>query len=129
MFLHMSVILFTGGYMPRGGVMYTWGHACLGVCMHGGMHAKGSWVCVPRGKACMPRSMHAWGHAYLGCACPKGSIYAQGACMPGRWHASWGVGVHGMHATMRPDVTRCGQSMSRRYTSYWNAFLLKIQFL
>ena len=71
-----------------------------GACMAGG-------TCVPRGHACLGGcvlgAMHDQDNAWLGGMC------SQGTCMPCPLH--------------QPDTTRYGQSMSRRYTSDWNAFL------
>ncbi len=36
-------------------VMHAWRHACMAVCMHGGVHA---WRCACMAAACM----HAWRH-------------------------------------------------------------------
>ena len=77
-----------------GGCAYPGGHAWLG-----GHACPGA--CMPGG--CVLGAMHGWGHAWLGGMC------SHGACMP--------------CPLQQPDTTRYGQSMSRRYTSYWNAFL------
>ena len=82
MFLHMSVIPFTGGCMPRGGVMYTWGHACLG-----GVHAWGHACQGVMGVCAQGAGMHAQEHACLG-ACMPGVCMPQGVHIcPGSMHA------------------------------------------
>ena len=98
-----------GGVCGRGHVWW-WGHAWQGVCMVGGicgrgMHGRG--VCVGGG-TCMAGACR--GHAW------------QGVCMPGGVHARG----TGMPCTLPPNTMRYGQSMHRRYASYWNAFLLNL---
>ena len=109
MFLHLSVILSTGGHAWWGavhgrGVCLARGHAWWG-----GMHGRG---CAWQGP-CM-----VGGHAWQG-VCMAGGCSWQGcirgtACMAG--------GMHATHASP-PDTTRYGRSMRGRYVSYWNAFL------
>ena len=135
MFLHVSVILFTGGcaWQVGGGVVG-------GPCMAGGMCGRG--VCKAGGcawwggggGACM-----AGGHAWQGEVCGREGMCSgghawQGECMAGgmcgRGHAWQGVhgrgcmaGGHACHA-WPPSTMRYGRSMHGRYASYWNAFLL-----
>ena len=89
------------------------GHAWQGVCMAGGVHGRGcAWqgACVAGGGACM-----------------AGDVHGRGACMAGGVHGrdrhAWQGGVCDMHAC---PPTRYYEiwSMSGRYASYWNAFLL-----
>ena len=153
-FLKVSVILFTGGacmVAPGGGghawflggayVVAPWGDACLlrGVCGCSGVCAwllPGACMVAPGG--------HAWvtpgGHAWL----------LWGACVValGGMHGCSRVGGHawllpgGVHACSRGGMCSCSwggmggcsggrawffdeiRSMSGRYASYWNAFLL-----
>ena len=79
-----------------------------GACVAGGMHGGGA---------------HGGGHAWQG-ACMAGEGCAWWGGMHGRGGAAWrGACVAGGHAwqILRDTVIR---SMSRRYASYWNAFLL-----
>ena len=105
-------------------------HACLGACVSGGMC--GWSACMPR-RACMVGGWgvdHVWwgmsrGHAWqweLGVVHGEG-MHGRGACMV--WACTAGGCVPCMHPW--PDTTRYCQSMSRRYASYWNAFLLIIK--
>ena len=85
----------------------------VGACMAGDMHGRGG-VCMAGG-TCVVGSMHgrggmrgkgvcmARGHAWQGCV-----------CVAGGWHGR--EGMHGRYYEI--------QSMSGRYASYWNAFLL-----
>ena len=119
MFSQASVILFTGG----GGMCGRWGASMgggmcgRGACMAGVMHDRGM---------CMAGGMHVGGHAWqVGCvwqgsmcgreACVAGAMHGRGACMTG--------GVHGQEVCMAGG--RRDGHCSGRYTSYWNAFLLK----
>ena len=97
-----------------------WGdHAWQGACVAGGMHA---WqgVCMAEG--------HAWQGGMHGSGGMCDGVCMTGACMAGGMHGrgcAWQVGgMHGMHGP--PPSTRYYeiQSMSRWYTSYWNAYLL-----
>ena len=90
------------------------GHAWQAVCMAGGMH--GSGVCVVggvHGRGVCSRG-HAWRGACVagGAMCDRG-LALRGACVAGSMHA--------MHCPSRYNEIR---SMSGRYASYWNAFLL-----
>ena len=120
MFLHVCVILFTGGAcVVAGGVcVVAGGHAWLPgahVWLLGG-HAwllgvwRGCWgaACMVGG-ACMVAMGHAW---LLGGmhGCQEGVHGCGGACMV----------AGGCHACVGYDEIR---SMSGRYVSYWNAFL------
>ena len=90
------------------------GRAWQAVCMAGGMH--GSGVCVVGGVH--GRGVHSRGHAWRGACvaggamCDRGLAW-RGACVAGSMHA--------MHCPSRYYEIR---SMSGRYASYWNAFLL-----
>ena len=102
-------------------------HDCRGACMVvGGMHGAG-------GHAWLLEGMHGcWGgHVWLpgGHGCWGGMHGCQGVCVVGGegvcvvagGHAWWG-GVHGCQgACMGYDEI---QSMTGRYASHWNAFLL-----
>ena len=101
------------GLVWQGGVHgggHAWqGHALQGCVCGGGMHGKGG---------CVAGGMHG-----RGCVCGKG-VCVVGACMAGGMH-SGGMcdrgpcmtgGVYGRYYEIR--------SMSGRYASYWNAFLL-----
>ena len=97
-------------------------HGCLG-----GMHGCSGGACVVAlgggiwllpGEACMV----AWGACIVA---PGGHVWLPGGAwlLQGGMHGcSWG-GVHGI----RRDTEI--QSMSRRYASYWNAFLLSIMII
>ena len=82
----------------------------------GGVHGRGHawWGCALQGKACMAGGMHdgavqSRGHAWQAGHVQQGGMHGRGACMAGR-----------MRYEMRYEI----RSMSRRYASYWNAFLL-----
>ena len=127
-FLHLSVISFTGGACFPGGM-----HPCRGACVlprghacfqGGGCMLPGG-TCFPGGGcACFPG-----GVCFLGwCVLPWGMHGCRGTCMvaggcawlQGGMHGCGG-GVHGGGgACMGYDEIR---SMSGRYASYWNAFL------
>ena len=81
-----------------------------------------------RGGACMRGEGRVWlgGCAWWGHACPGGVHGRWWRCMPGSMHGQGPACPGGMHAppSPRPDTTRYGRSMSGRYASYWNAFLL-----
>ena len=86
------------------------GGACVvgGMCCGGeGMYGRGTcmvgWHALQG--ACMAGGMHGRGHAWWG------------ACIVGGMHGKGGVHGGGMHG-------RRDGHCSRRYTSYWNAFLL-----
>ena len=51
----------------------------------------------------------------------------QGVCVAGGICGGWGIHGEGdVHVTHAPlDTTRYGQSMRKRYASYWNAFLVE----
>ena len=111
---------FAGGVLGcQGACVVARGHAWLpgghawspGACMVvGGMH--GCWG------ACMVAGGHVW--------LPGGMHGCQGVCMvAGGVHGCWGVGVCmvGRGACVGYDEIR---SMSGRYASYWNAFLLYV---
>ena len=102
MFLHLSVILFTGGCLPRG--YFAQGVGFLprrdvcpgrGVCPGGGRHS--SQADTPPGQT--PRADPSPGRHLL---CPV--------------HA----GIHLPPCTVHAGI----QSTSGRYVSYWNAYLL-----
>ena len=100
------MFLSTGGACVAGG-MRGRGHAWQGACVVGGMHGRGAciiWGCVWQG-ACM-----------VG-ACMAGGMHGRGACVAGV--CVWQGGMHGRYYEI--------QSMSRRYASYWNAFLLHLK--
>ena len=106
-FLHLSVILFTGGACVVGGI------CGRGVCMAGGTCGEGACmagcVCVVggmNGRGCMVGGMHGRGACVAGGMCGRG-VCAMGVCVAG--------GVHGRYYKIR--------SMSRWYASYWNAIL------
>ena len=111
-----------------------WGYACLGG-MHaqGGVHAQGGMcgrgACMPGGSVWLG-GMCGGQHASPVGVCMAAGMHGQGSCMPGKvmhaWqgHACLGWGA-ACHACPQPDTTRYGLSMSWRYASYWNAFLLK----
>ena len=145
------VLLLCGGMHGCGGHAWLQGgmHGCGGVCMvvggmhgcrghawlQGGMHGCGGCVLLLCGRhawlwgACMVAGGHAWlwGCAWLQGACKVagGHVWLQGVCMVvGGVHGCGGC-VHGGRvagwgAYMEYDEIR---SMSRQYTSYWNAFL------
>ena len=80
MFLHLSVILFTGGCAWQGGM-----------CGRGDMHGGG----------------HAWGACVAGGACMAGGgMCGRGACMVG---GAWQGGMHATHAPLaiRDIVSQC----------------------
>ena len=129
--------MVAGGHVwLRGGMRGCQGgmHGCRAVCIVAG-GVCGCWGC-----AWLPGGMHGCGggHVWLPGACMvvRGMHGCQGACVVARGHAwlpgmcMWlpgGVVVGGMHG--------CGgacvgynkiRSMSGRYASYWNAFLLRI---
>ena len=66
-----------------------------------------------------------------GCAC-QGGVCGRGACLAGgdmRGRGACMVGEGGVHGTyVPPPIGRYYEirSMSRRYASYWNAFLFLI---
>ena len=73
--------------------------------------------------------MHGRGHAWQG-ACMAGECTCmEGACMVGGMHGG-GACVAGWVCMAYTPQTRYYEirSMSRRYASYWNAFLLKTLF-
>ena len=137
MFLHLSVILFTGGggMCGRGGVcgrgcVCGRGHACMvgGHAWWVGMHGGCVGACMAGGRGM---------HGRVGGMCGRGVCVAggmhgrQGACMAGGVHGGGGVGgMCGrgvcMPHTHTPDTTIYGRSMRRQYASYWNAFLSQI---
>ena len=83
MFLHLSVILSTGGLHSRG-------HAWWGVCVAGSMHGRG-WVCMVG--ACVAGGC-AWVGGMCGWGCVAGGHAWQGACMAGGhvWQGASTVG-------------------------------------
>ena len=135
MFLHLSVILLTGGacvvapggpaWLLRGGMRGCSGGACV-VALRGvrgcsgGMHGcsrGGVWLL--RGMCGCSQGGCAWllgGHAWLllggVCGCLGVCVVARGGI-----HGCSGGGMHGCS---RDTEIR---SMSGRYASYWNAFL------
>ena len=83
--------------------------------MAGGVHGKGA--CVRGGMH--GRGVHGGGHAWQGGMCGRG------VCVMGGMHGGGRGGMRGRYYEIR--------LMSRRYASYWNAFLflfslLKVQF-
>ena len=96
----------------------------------GGMHGSRGCVWLPGGHAWLPGG-HAWfqvgacvvgrGHVWL----PRGAcVAARGACMvAGGLHDCWGACMVAGGACIGYDEIR---SMSGRYASYWNAFLLHV---
>ena len=111
MFLHLSV-----GHSAHGGG----GRAWRGACMAGGVHGRGHawWGCAWQG-ACVAGGMHG------------GGVHGRGACLAGgvhgRGHVWQGVFVAGAHAAgyaCPPGGYDEIWSMSGRYASHWNAFLL-----
>ena len=77
--------------------------------MHGkGMHGRGA--CV------------AWGACMAGRACVAGGVRGREACISGGACSTGGGGMHATacHTGRNYEI----QSMSGRYASYWNAFLL-----
>ena len=135
-FLHLFVILFTGGvrgcwgggcawfgggrHVAAGGHAWLGGHvwlpgACVvaGGCMvAGGMH--GCWgACMVAG-GCVVAGGHAWFQVSM-----RGS---RGACVVlGGMCGCWGACMVARGACIGYDEIR---SMSGRYAFYWNAFLL-----
>ena len=122
-------------FCPQGGGCAWWGG---GICMAlgvmcGGGHAWQEGVqgrgCVWQG-ACMTGGMHGRGYAWQG-VCIAGGMHGggcawQGACMDGGKGGACMIG--GMHGTDAPPLNQILRdtviwSMSRRYASYWNAFL------
>ena len=106
-FLHMSVILFTGGGMcGRDGGVHGGGPR---VCVVGGMHGRGMCGGGMHGRGCAW-----WGHVWQEGMHVKGDMRGRGVhgggCMVG--------GMHGRYYEIR--------SMSGRYASYWNAFLFDL---
>ena len=86
------------------------GHVWWGTCMTGGVHGRG----------------HAWWgeHAWQG-TCVAGGMCGRGACMAGGVCMARGACVAGGHAWYTPPRRYYEiRSMSGRYASYWNAFLL-----
>ena len=151
MFLHVSVILSTGGacVVARGGGMHgcsrgwhAWslrGGACVvapgWVGLHGCCHqGEGACMVAPRG------GMHgcSWGgvvapeggggNVWLlsggvrGCCQGACMVAARGACMVAAGGACMVAPGGGMRGIRRDTEIR---SMSGRYASYWNAFLFK----
>ena len=122
MFLHLSVILFTGevcmAHMPPRHACPLQAHMAPGACMP-----------LP-GHAC-PLGTHA---ARDACPSPPGHAHPQACTPPGHAHHP---GMHTPrhahppgHACLPWACTPPGghyekRSMSGRYTSYWNAFLLQ----
>ena len=116
-----------GACMVAGGAcMVAWGvHGCWGACVvTGGLHGCWGTCMVGRGACVVAGGMH----GYQGvCGCWGASVVAKGdvhgcwgACMiAGGMHGCWGVWFQG--ACIGYDKIR---SMSGRYASYWNAFLL-----
>ena len=91
-----------GGHVWQGGHAW-WGQRWHGACMAGDVHGRGrAW-----------QGGHVWqgGHARLG-------VHGRGACMAGGMHA-----VHPPQQILRDTVI---WSMSGRYASYWNAFLVTL---
>ena len=82
----------------------------MGACVAGGMCGRGD---MHGGHArqgvCMAGGMCGRGACMARGACMVGRVCGRGACMP----------VYGTHAPPYYEI----QSMSRRYASYWNAFL------
>ena len=112
-FLHQFVILFTGGacVVAPGGPAWLLGGACVvapgGACVValGGMHGCSGGVC--------------------GCSRGvRGFIRGRGFIQRGMHGFIWG-GVHGFFSFFGYNEIR---SMSGRYASYWNAFLLLLHF-
>ena len=147
MFLHLSVILLTGRHgCPQG--VYVWllrgmrgcsgagcawlllgGHAWL--LLRGMRGCSGGWGMRGKG-ACMVKGGHAWwrvGHAWWGgCVakggmCGRGGVHGKGGGMPGKGGHVWQKGGWGACVVCTPPP-RYGRSLRRRYSSYWNAFLL-----
>ena len=87
--------------------------ACVKNSAHrGGMRGRGV---VHGGGAYIVGGMHGRGHAWQGGMCGGGHTW-QGGGMHGRGGRAWQGGVRGRYYEIR--------SMSGRYASYWNAFLL-----
>ena len=123
-----------GGWHAWQGVMcVAGGMNGRGACVAGGIHGRG--VCVAGGMCCR---RHVWGVHGRGCNLEGGMRDRghtwQGACMGvcmGGMHGRGGMCVYmaggALHTHPPPrqilqdTVTR---SMSGRYASYWNAFLL-----
>ena len=141
MFLHVSVILFTGGACMVGAV-YGGGMHGRGVCMAGGVCGRGACMGGVCGRGHAWQGEHAWwGHVWQG-ACMAGGMHGggcawQGACMAGGMHGggcAWQgacmarVAWQGMcMPCMPPSTMRYGRSMRGRYASYWNAFLFSLK--
>ena len=120
--------IFTGVCLSTGGACVVVGgiHGCGGMCGCGGCAWLGR-ACVVAGGACMCGK---GGHAWL-----------WGACMPMRgMHGEWGMCGEGRHVWQRGVCMvkggMCGKggacmgydeiwSMSGRYASHWNVYLLK----
>ena len=98
-----KVMVLQVSVCPRG-----WGCVWLG-----GMHGRGACVADMHGKG---GGMHGRGHSCRG-ACMVGGMHGRGTCMAGGcvWQA---------HPHPTPGRYYEIQSMSGRYASYWNAFLL-----
>ena len=120
MFLHVSVILFTGGCLVRG--VPGLGGSAWGVS--GPRGVAGSWGCL------------VWEDVCLGGAWSKGSVWpggclVLGGCLvrgvsgpgevsaPGGWYPS-------MQTPPRSSACWEIRATSKWYASYWNAFLLSL---
>ena len=65
---------------------------------------------------------HAWrGAVWWGGACMAGGVHGGGVCMAGGGMLGGGQGTH-----IPPRGNDEIRSMSGRYVSYWNAFLLYV---
>ena len=121
MFLHLSVILFTGGFSVQEGLcpegVYFWRVSVQGGLCPGGVSVQGD-LCL---------RVFGGGGLSGGVSVP-GVISVQGG-LGERWSLSGGVSVRGVSLSRR-DLCwgdRCQGPRtvkSGRYASYWNAFLL-----
>ena len=127
MFLHLSVILFTGRSLSSGGSLSSGCLCQVGVSVKGGSLSRGVSVCrgsLSGGVSVQGVSVQG-GLSPEGCLCPGGSLSRGGLCVGG-------VSVQG--CLSRGWVGLCpdgGVSVretthmvkNERYASYWNAFL------
>ena len=132
MFLHVSVILSTGG-VPALGVAWSGRVSALGGCLLWEVSAPGgAWpggVPAPGGRAGVPDlGVSARGVSVLVGVCSRRGVCSRECLLSGV------VSQHALRQTpLGPDTPRssaCGEirSTSGRYASYWNAILLCIGF-
>ena len=132
MFLHLSVshsvhrggvCIVTGGAYVVGGHAWLGGmRGCGGACMVGGGNAWLWGACVVAAGCGCGRHAWLWRGGMCGCGGVCVVVGGMHGCGGGAV-CSWGVCVLAGGCMGYNEI----QSMSGRYTSYWNAFLLLLQ--